>query len=179
MPEPTCWSQDVTEGAPPPAGPAPSTGTKAYARLVRLLRGARPTPPRVRRRDRRGRGPRGPITPPQLPVARTRAERFDDAVVDALNHLEHRWASELAGVQVIVEDVPPETTDQTSREVPLGRVEPSARRRPARLVVYRRPVEARTERRSELEPITRLVVAGLVAELLGIAVEDVDGPDAS
>ncbi len=112
-------------------------------------------------------------------MARTRAERFDDAVVDALKHLERRWGSELAGVQVLVEEVPPEETDERSNEIPLGRVEPSARRRPARLVVYRRPVEARTEQRSELEAITRVVVASLVAELLGKAVEDVDGPDVS
>jgi hypothetical protein len=85
----------------------------------------------------------------------------------------------LAGVQVLVEEVPPEGSDVTRDEIPLGRVEPSARRRPARLVVYRRPVEARTEQRSELEAVTRLVVAGLVAELLGIGVEDVDGPDTS
>lgn len=148
---------------------------------MRLLRGTRPAPRRVRRRDRRGRGLRGPIGPPHLPVTRTRAERFDEAVVDALEHLEHRWASELAGVQVLVEEVPPVDTNEfrgeIGDEIPLGRVEPSARRRPARLVVYRRPVEARTERPSELEAVTRIVVAGLVAELLGKTVEDVDGPD--
>jgi hypothetical protein len=36
----------------------------------------------VRRRDRRGRGIRGPLLPPTLPAHRTRAERFDDQVLD-------------------------------------------------------------------------------------------------
>ncbi len=63
-------------------------------------------------------------------------------------------------------------------EVPLGRVDPAGRRRPARLVVYRRPVEARAVDDVELAELTRRVLTGLVADLLGLTVDDVD-PDAS
>ncbi len=129
----------------------------------------------MQRRDRHGRGLRGPLAPRGVPVARSRAERFDDAVLDALEHLERRWASELAGVVVLVEEVPPESTTE-STEVPLGRVEPAQRRRPARLVVYRRPVEARARDPHDLEDLAAVVLVDLVADLLGLTPEQVD-PD--
>lgn len=118
---------------------------------------------------------RGPLAPNGVPVARSRAERFDDAVLDALEHLERRWASELAGVVVLVEEVPPAPSSE-SAEVPLGRVEPAQRRRPARLVVYRRPLEARAKDPHDLEDLAVLVLVDLVADLLGLSPEQVD-PD--
>ncbi len=112
---------------------------------------------------------------PAVPLARSRAERFDDAVLDALEHLEQRWATELAGVVVLVEEVPPEPT-AGSTEVSLGRVEPAQRRRPARLVVYRRPLEARAKDPHDLEDLAALVLIDLVADLLGLSPDQVD-PD--
>ena len=131
----------------------------------------------MRRRDRRGHGLRGPLAPPHVPVVRTRAERFDDAVLDALERLERRWATELAGVQVLVEEVPPAPAGHAVEDVPLGRVEPAQRRRAARLVVYRRPVEARAHDARDLEELAQLVLTDLVADLLGLTPEQVD-PDA-
>ena len=141
--------------------------TTSYSSDVRRLRGTRPETPKIRRRERRGRGLRGPLAPPHVPVVRSRAEIFDDAVLDALERLERRWASELAGVQVLVEEVPPDRPDPTPRDVPLGRVEPAQRRRPARLVVYRRPVEARARDPRDLDELAQIVLTDLVADLLG------------
>lgn len=53
----------------------------------------------VRRRDRRGRGPRGPLMPSTMPAYRTRAERFDDLVLDAVERLERRWTRQLDGTE--------------------------------------------------------------------------------
>ena len=121
------------------------------------------------------------MAPPHVPLVRTRAERFDDAVLDALERLERRWATELAGVQVLVEEVPPEPSGRAVEEVPLGRVEPAQRRRAARLVVYRRPVEARAKDPRDLEDLAQLVLIDLVADLLGLTPEQIDpdllGPD--
>jgi predicted Zn-dependent protease with MMP-like domain len=67
---------------------------------------------RVRRlRDRRGRGLRGRLTPPEVPLSRTRADQFDDVVREAVAHLDHRWSAELAEVEFVVDEVPP--TDVT------------------------------------------------------------------
>ena len=129
---------------------------------------SRPGEAPLRRRDRRGRGLRGPLAPPNVPLVRTRSQRFDDSVLDALTSLDPRWAEELAAVQVVVEEVPPEA------EFAFGRVEPAARRRPARLVVYRRPIEARAMDPVEREALVLGVLVGLLAELLGRSSDDID-----
>ncbi|HEY7485409.1 MAG TPA: metallopeptidase family protein [Streptosporangiaceae bacterium] len=135
-----------------------------------------PRPPRAKRRDRHGRGLRGPLAPPQAPVSRTRSERFDDLVQDEVRRVTGRWRRELAGVEFAVEEVPPvEPWADGSDAVLLGRLHPAAADRPPRIVVYRRPVQARggaDER--DLARLVRDVVVEEVADLLGLAPESVD-----
>jgi predicted Zn-dependent protease with MMP-like domain len=129
----------------------------------------------VRRRDRRGRGPRGPLMPATMPAYRTRAERFDDLVLDAVERLERHWARQLDGTEFAVEDVPPSTPAPWERGgVPLGRYFPSDAGLPARIVVYRRPVEARAHDPLDLADLVRDVVVEQVAHMLGRSPEDVD-----
>jgi predicted Zn-dependent protease with MMP-like domain len=123
------------------------------------------------RRDRHGRGLRGPLAPHAIPVARTRAERFDDLVLEAFEQVSERWGVQLRGVEVLVEDVPP--LDGT---VLLGRTEPATRRRASRLVLYRRPIEARAQESLDRGDLVHHVVVGLVAELLGLEPDQID-PD--
>jgi predicted Zn-dependent protease with MMP-like domain len=130
-----------------------------------------PSRPRTRR-DRHGRGLRGALAPQAVPVGRTRAERFDDLVVEAFGQVTERWAVQLAGVEVVVEDVPP-----SDGPVLLGRTEPASRRRAAQLVLYRRPIEARARESLERGDLVHHVVVGLVADLLGLTPEQID-PDA-
>lgn len=150
-----------------------------------------------RRRDRRGRGLRGRLVPPAVtvsgrqvlvPLARTRSERFDDLVRDTISDLEQRWATELAGVEFAVEDVPPPgsgwdegvVADETAGgPVPLGRLLPPAAGTPARVVVYRRPLEARAGDRSDLGELVHEVVVDQVAQLLGLDPDVVDPPPGS
>jgi hypothetical protein len=60
----------------------------------------------VKRRDVRGRGMRGTLTPQEVPLYRSRAQRFDDLVLEAVAQLEPRWQAELAGVEFAVEEIP-------------------------------------------------------------------------
>src|SRR5262249_27798482 len=60
------------------------------------------------RLDRPGRGLRGRLVPASVPLARTRAEIFDDLVLDTVESLEQRYSRELSGVEFAVEEVPPE-----------------------------------------------------------------------
>src|SRR4051812_25503618 len=109
------------------------------------------------RRDRHGRGLRGRLVPPTVPLSRSRAEQFDDLVLDAVEDLERRWERELAGVEFAVEDVPwveHSSPDEVVLDadvledgsVPLARVLPAHREggrdHPARIVVYRRPLRS-------------------------------------
>ncbi|TDB97789.1 metallopeptidase family protein [Actinomadura sp. 7K534] len=135
----------------------------------------------VRRRDRRGRGVRGPLTPPQAPVSRTRAERFDDLVDDEVRRLHLRWGRELARVAFTVEDVPA-VEPWFDGPVPLGQTvvqptppgEPAAAERPVRIVVFRRPVEARATGEAEMSLLIRDLLVEEVADLLGLSPESVD-----
>lgn len=135
-----------------------------------------PNGPRPRRRDRHGRGMRGPVAPPQVPLAASRAESFDDLVRESVGRLERHWP-QLAAVEFAVQEVP--RTDsgelaESAEYVPLGRVCEAQGDRPDRIVVYRRPVEVRTRGREERALLVHEVVVEQVAELLGLAPESVD-----
>jgi predicted Zn-dependent protease with MMP-like domain len=125
------------------------------------------------------RGPiagRGPLAPSGVPVARSRAERFDDLVLDAVESLERRFFRELDGVEFAVEEVPdPRKVDLSlDSEVPLGSIHTAAGGKPARIVIYRRPIELRASSSSDLSALVHDVVVEQVAELLGLNPEDVD-----
>lgn len=135
----------------------------------------RPRPIGTRRRDRRGRGVRGPVIPPTLPGHRTRAEVFDDLVLDAVERLEARWAGELERVEFAVEEVPPSDPAPWERSgAPLGRCFPGDAGLPPRVVVYRRPIEARARDRADLAALVSEVLVEQVAHLLNRPPEDLD-----
>ena len=113
--------------------------------------------------------------PSTVPAFRTRAERFDDLVLAAVERLEHRWASELEGTEFAVEDVPPSApAPWESGGVPLGRYFAADAGLPNRIVIYRRPVENRSENARELTAVVEDVVVEQVAALFGINPEELD-----
>jgi predicted Zn-dependent protease with MMP-like domain len=130
----------------------------------------------------------------QVPLSQTRGERFDELVLDAVEHLEERWGKQLEGVEFAVEDVPPVPTDNeydgdvvadetAGGAVPLGRllgpsIDDKGLATPARIVVYRRPLEARAVDRLDLADLVHDVVVDQVARLLGMDPDDVDPPSA-
>ena len=125
-------------------------------------------------RDRRGRGLRGPLAPPEIPLSLTRAEQFDELVLDSVERLERKWP-QLSGVEFAVEEVPPSGTEVWSADpVPLGRVVPAGGGEPARIVVYRRPLEVRAPGRLDLGLLVHDIVVDLVADLLGLDPETID-----
>ena len=124
-----------------------------------------------------------------VPLSQTRGERFDDLVLDAVEHLEERWSSQLDGVEFAVEDVPPVPADGVLDEdvladetaggaVPLGRLLAAGEQGPARIVVYRRPLEARAVDRLDLSDLVHDVVVDQVARLLGVDPDEIDPPSA-
>lgn len=155
-------------------------------------------PARIRRRDRHGRGLRGVLVPPDVPLHRTRAERFDDLVLQAVARLEPQWEAHLSGIEFAVEEIPP-ADFPVSGPVPLSRLElgtppggpgspgswpavPGAPEpaddedgpQPPRIVVYRRPLMARADGEDELGELVFDVVVEEFARILGIDPADVD-----
>ena len=105
----------------------------------------------------------------------TRAERFDDLVIDAATRLEESWGRPVPPLEFGVEDVPPsDPAPWEHSEVPLGRLFGAEGRQPARIVIYRRPVETRVQGQRELATLVSDVVTEQVASLLGVNPEDLD-----
>ena len=138
-------------------------------------------PGRRPRRDRHGRGLRGRLVPASVPLARTRAEIFDDLVLETVESLERRYAHELAGVEFAVEEVPPDlnvydTDVLEDGDVPLARLLPGRPDRtdtPPRIVLYRRPLEFRAVDRDDLADLVHDVIIEQVANLLGLDPDEI------
>lgn len=124
--------------------------------------------------DRHGRGVRGPLAWPPVPAMRSRASRFDELVLDAVAHLERRLGRDLRSVELAVEDVPPSDPAPWERQAALGRAFPATRTAPARIVVYRRPIESRADGESDLAALIDDVVTEQVSGLLGIRPTDLE-----
>jgi predicted Zn-dependent protease with MMP-like domain len=137
---------------------------------------------RIRRRDSHGRGLRGTLTPQDVPLYRSRAQRFDDLVLEAVAQLEPRWEGELSGVEFAVEEIPAAgPADDDAEPVPLARLDPGSAAadlrpavRPARIVLYRRPLMARADDEDDLRELVLDVVVEEFAQLLGIDPQEVD-----
>lgn len=136
-------------------------------------------PSRRRHRDRRGRGARGPLAPPYVPLGQTPTQRFDEIVLDAVEHVEERLRDRLTSVDFAVEEVPPTEADGFEDEiasagVPLARLFPPGGGRRARIVIYRRPLELRAIDRDDLEDLVHDIVVEEVAHFLGLDPHEVD-----
>jgi predicted Zn-dependent protease with MMP-like domain len=144
---------------------------------------------------------RGVLVPPDVPLHRTRAERFDDLVLQAVARLEPQWEAHLSGIEFAVEEIPPGESPATGPHgpVPLSRLElgappggpgdqgpgpavpgtpetadEEAGQQPPRIVVYRRPLMARADGEEELGELVFDVVVEEFARILGIDPADVD-----
>ncbi|MEO5878272.1 MAG: metallopeptidase family protein [Streptosporangiaceae bacterium] len=112
-----------------------------------------------------------------MPISLTRSEKFDDVVREEVQRIAAQWQSELEGVEFAVEDVPDVEPGVTT--VPLSalrRITVNGAETP-RIVVFRRPVEARGgDDDRDLGRLIRELVVEEVAGLLGISPDQVD-PD--
>ena len=119
--------------------------------------------------------------PPGVPLYRSRAQQFDDLVLEAVARLEPRWETELSDVEFAVQEVPDADIIEGDG-VPLARIvqgspDTSNPGHPAtgpRIVLFRRPLLARAEDEDELSELIFDVVVEEVAEILGVDPEVID-----
>lgn len=130
--------------------------------------------------------------PVSTPAFRTRAERFDAKVLEALEPIESRWGPELTELDLAVDDVP--AVDRTSPDdvvwgqgvladarVPLAQLVPagvdqSGMPTRARIVLYRRPLETRAQDSGDLSDLVHEVLIEQIASYLGVDPDTIDGP---
>lgn len=111
-------------------------------------------------------------------------------MVEALEPIESRWADDLAMLDVAVDEVPDvrradvrglgegvllDGAVPLSRLVPVG-VDRNGVPTRARIVLYRRPLEARAKDPSDLADLINEVLIEQVATYLGVDPEVIDGP---
>ncbi len=96
-------------------------------------------------------------------------------VLAAVDQVTRPWRAQVAGTQFGVEEVPPSDPAPWEHSgVPLGRYFPAVLGQPARVTVYRRPIEARAFDAEDLADLVRDVVVEQVAHLLARSPEEID-----
>lgn len=114
-------------------------------------------------------------------MSRSRSQRFDALVLEALEPIEQRWHAELAQLDVAVDEVPEVTGTRqvwdddvvVDANVPLARLVPAGVDRQglptrARIVLYRRPLEARARDGADMADLLHDVLVEQVAAYLGL-----------
>jgi hypothetical protein len=156
-----------------------------YHRLVSDSRSSRGGGRSVSRLvSRRGREMRGPLLPPTVPGWRSRAERFDMAVLEAYEPIERRWQERLSGLDVAVDEIPrisakdPDSVQWPTEVVADGPIalarlisagidtRGSATR--ARVVLFRKPIERRAKDTIELAELLHEILVAQVATYLDV-----------
>lgn len=134
--------------------------------------------------SRRGREMRGPLLPQTVPGWRSRAERFDMAVLEAYEPIERRWHERLTGLDVAVDEIPrisPRDPDSIqwppevvadgpvalARLIPAG-VDTRGNATRARIVLFRKPIERRAKDSVDLTDLLHEILVAQVATYLGV-----------
>ena len=130
-----------------------------------MARTSRAHPGRTGSRDRHGRGIRAAVTGPHLPMLRTRADLFEQAVASTAEYLKDLWPHELADVSFEIAGLPTEAGQPSA--VARWRVLPRERR----VILYRLPIQRLSHLHRDDEAHQRMMVESCVfravAELLG------------
>ncbi|MCC3272930.1 metallopeptidase family protein [Arthrobacter zhangbolii] len=131
---------------------------------------------RERRRNRHGRGLRGDLIPPHLAGARTRAERFDEWVLESAQRLERLWGEQIQSYQFLVEEIPPDLEElaRSGGPIPLGAGTPAGPNRPPVITIYRHAVETAAHGLVPVSELLHDVIVEQLAGLMGMDPETID-----
>lgn len=103
-----------------------------------------------------------------------RADLFDAAVTDSIARIHRHRGTALRGVQFGIEEVPPTQAPWVDNQIPLAAaIEPTGGQ-PARVVIYRRPLEHRAASSRGLRILVHRTIVEQVSALTGVSVEDLD-----
>lgn len=107
-------------------------------------------------RNRHGRGTRTPMFGTRLPRYRTRTGMFDDMVAAQVRRLGQAWPELIRPLQFAVEDVPPSDPTPWQTEPNMtSQCFPASHGIPARVVLYRMPLQTEAPTKLELQLAVR------------------------
>jgi len=133
-----------------------------------------------KRRDRHGRGLRGPLSGPNeftgtpIPL-RQRAARiavFRDAVEASITRILRACPQALVNVAVGFEDVP--STDEWHNRVPLAAATSPRPGQRGHVVLFRRPIEARTGNVRDLRELVHRTILSQMSSATGLPIDELD-----
>ncbi|CAJ1584845.1 metallopeptidase family protein [[Mycobacterium] wendilense] len=130
------------------------------------------------------------MLPPSVPGWRSRAERFDMAVLEAYEPIERRWHDRLTTLDIAVDEIPrisPRDPDNVqfppeiiadgpialARLIPAG-VDVRGNSTRARIVVFRKPIERRAKDALDLGDLLHDILVAQVATYLGVEPSVID-----
>ena len=133
---------------------------------------------------------RGPLLPPTVPAWRSRAERFDMAVLEAYEPIERQWQDRVSGLDVAVDEIPrispkdPENVQwppevvadgpiALARLIPAG-VDVRGNATRARIVLFRKPIERRAKDTVDMGDLLHDILVAQVATYLGVEPSIID-----
>ena len=126
-------------------------------------------------RNRHGRGVRTPMFGVRMPRYRTRGGIFDDMTAAQIKRLNDAWPQLVKPVQFAVEDVPPSQPAPWEVDPDLSsKCFPASHGMPARIVLYRLPIQTQVTDRMELQWAIRDELVERLAELYGRRPEEID-----
>jgi predicted Zn-dependent protease with MMP-like domain len=125
-----------------------------------------------------------------VPGWRSRAERFDMAVLEAYEPIERQWQDRVSALDVAVDEIPrmsPKDPDSVqwppevvadgpialARLIPAG-VDTRGNSVRARIVLFRKPIERRAKDTLELAELLHEVLVAQVATYLGVEPSVID-----
>ncbi len=135
------------------------------------------------RRDRHERGIRGPMAlpnpltgrPVNFPSAPKPAQYFSACLLESVRHIEQTCPKALLGVDVGVDEVPTtELNYSLNDSVPLAAALQADRGQPAKIVLFRRPLERRVTSRNELKCLIHRTLVEQLAALTGLPMRAID-----
>ncbi|WCC79388.1 metallopeptidase family protein [Cutibacterium equinum] len=132
-----------------------------------------------KRRNRHGRGQRGPVVLPRAHGGRieridpTKAEFFMTCLAEAVDQVQGSCPGILDDAVIGAEDVPT-MPDWTQGRVPLSSAVDRQDDSPARVVMYRRPLELRATSRRGLAILVHRTLVEQLSALTGLPVEKID-----
>jgi hypothetical protein len=95
-------------------------------------------------------------------------------VLSLVERLSARWPADLGDVEFGTEDVPQIPEDWADEPVPFGSLVRPGGSTPARIVLFRRPIELRTSSRVERAALVNEVLVEHIADLLGRDPSEID-----
>lgn len=116
----------------------------------------------------------GPLSPRGVPRNRTPKADFDDIVLGVVERIEERWADQLGLIEFAVEETPLLPDDWAGDTVPLATLVRGSGADPTRLVLFRRPIDLRSESRGDLAALVLTVVVEELSDLLGVPPEEIE-----